>query len=147
VERSRYFGSFGERGAMKTRILTIFVTAVLTSLAWYGWFSVSRSVERFKLLSAVQAPGRMALDDIQADLGKGRYNVAQAKVMALKRHWAIFEAEGLSGEALGRVMVTFSQVDPEVTKGANTEPDGAANRSQPVRRETNQTPAATGSAR
>ena len=89
----------------------------------------------------------MALDSIQAELAKGRYDVAEAKVLALKRHWNLFEADGLRGEALGRVMVTFSQIDPDVQGITNTEPSGAANRSQPVRADTNRTPAAAGSGR
>ena len=132
---------------MKRTLLTILITAVITSVFWNVWFSFARALDRFRMLSAVQAPGRMALDSIQAELAKGRYDVAEAKVLALKRHWNLFEADGLRGEALGRVMVTFSQIDPDVQGITNTEPSGAANGSQPIRTETNATSSAAGSHR
>jgi hypothetical protein len=132
---------------MKRTLLTILITAVITSVFWNVWFSFSRALDRFRMLSAVQVPGRMALDSIQAELAKRRYDVAEAEVLALKRHWNLFEAGGLRGEALGRVMVTFSQIDPDVRGVTNTEPSGAANRSQPIRSETNSTSSAAGSAR
>jgi hypothetical protein len=130
---------------MKRTLITILSTAAVTSVFWYGWFSVSRAFERTMLLSAVQVPGRMALDDIQADLTRQRYDVAEAKVLALKQHWSIFQAQGLRGEALGRVMVTFSKIDPEVRMSTNTEPSGVGNRSQPIRSETNRPSSAAGS--
>jgi hypothetical protein len=132
---------------MKRTLLTILITAVITSGLWNVWFSFSRALDRFKMFSTVQVPGRMALDDIRAELAKGRYNVAEAKVLALKRHWNLFEADGLRGEALGRVMVTFSQVDPDVQRITNTEHSAPAIGSQPVRPETNSTSPAAGSSR
>ena len=130
---------------MKRTLLTILITAVISSVFWNVWFSFSRALDRFRMLSAVQVPGRMALDDIQADLTKRRYDVAEAKVLALKQHWNIFQAEGLRGEALGRVMVTFSKIDPEVRTSSNTELSGAGNRSQPIGSETNRPSSAAGS--
>lgn len=130
---------------MKRTLLTILITVVITSVFWNVWFSFSRALDRFRMLSAVQVPGRMALDDIQADLIRRRYDVAEAKVLALKQHWSIFQIEGLRGEALGRVMVTFSKIDPEVTTNSNTELSGAGNRSQPIGSETNRPSSAAGS--
>ena len=48
-----------------------------------------------------------------ADLSRGRYDVAQAKLSVLRQQWDIFDRDGLSGQALGQVMVAFSRVDPE----------------------------------
>ena len=137
--------AFGERSVMKRTLLTILITALVTSVFWQVWFSFSRALDRTMLLSAVQVPGRMALDDIQADLAKGRYDLAEAKVLALKQHWGLFETRGVR-EGLGRVMVTFAEIDPESQKVTNTEP-GAADRSQPARSATNPTPSAAGSDR
>jgi hypothetical protein len=127
---------------MKRTLLSILITAVITSVFWNVWFSFSRALDRTMLLSAVQVPGRMALDDIQADLAKRRYDVAEAKVLALKQHWGVFETRGVR-EGLGRVMVTFAEIDPERQKITDTEPD----RSQPARAATNPTPSAAGSDR
>jgi hypothetical protein len=132
---------------MKQRLLTIFVTAVVTSLFWCGWSSVSRAFERPMLMYKVQVPGRKALDAIQADLNSGRNETAQAKVTALRNHWAILEAQGLRGQALERVMLTFAEIEFRPGTSTILEPNGAVNRSQPVRVETNSTSPAAGSRR
>ena len=95
----------------------------------------------------VQAPGRKALDEIQADLNSGRYETAQAKVTALRNHWAIFEAQGLRGQALERVMLTFAEIEYRPGTATIPEPNGAANQSQPIRVVTNRVSGAAGSAR
>ena len=131
---------------MKRTLLTILITAVVTSVFWNAWFSFSRALDRTMLLSVVQAPGRIALDDIKADLVKRRYEVAEAKVLAFKQHWSVFETRGVR-EGLGRIMVSFAELDPERQKVTNTEPSGAADRSQPERSTTNRTSSAVGSGR
>jgi hypothetical protein len=99
------------------------------------------------LMYKVQAPGRKALDEIQTDLNRGRYETAQAKVTALRNHWAIFQAQGLRGQALERVMLTFAEIELKPGTPTPSEPNGAASRSQPVRVETNRVSGAVGSAR
>jgi hypothetical protein len=89
----------------------------------------------------------MALEDLNADLTRGRYDVALAKLSVLRQQWDIFDRDGLSGQALGQVMVAFSRVDPEGGGSLKSEPDGAANRSQPIGPETNRPSAAAGSGR
>ena len=132
---------------MKRYLLTVVATALATSICWYTWFSFKVAFERKRLLSAVEVPGRMALEDLNADLSRGRYDVAQAKLSVLRQQWDIFDRDGLSGQALGQVMVAFSRVDPEGGGTLKTEPDGATNRSQPIGSETNRAPATAGSGR
>jgi hypothetical protein len=70
-------------------------------------------------MSAVKAPGRMALGEVEADLRAGHFEVANAKIAALKKQWAVFENEaGFSGQAIGNIMVIFGQIDsaPETSK-------------------------------
>ena len=99
-------------------------------------------------MSAVKTPGRMALDDIEADLIAGRSETAKAKIAALKQQWAVFNSEaGFRGQAIGNIMVTFGQIDSSLEATKKAEPDGPANGSQPIRSETNRTSSAAGSRR
>jgi hypothetical protein len=118
---------------MKRTILTILVTCLATSLCWYVVGSLRRGVEELWLMSALKAPGRMALDSIQGDMQAGRMEIAERKLSALTKQWALFESEGgWRGQAIGNIMVAFSQID--VAAGTNRigKPGGSTNRSQPV---------------
>jgi len=97
------------------------------------------------MVSAMKAPGGMAIRDIQADMNAGRFEVAKEKVDALAQTWQRFSSgpDSCSGAGIGDVMVTFSKI-PDRT---NVEPNGPANRSQPFRSQTNQTSGAAGSDR
>jgi hypothetical protein len=136
---------------MRRTLITVLITALVTSLCWYGASvanGVRRGIERVWLISAVKAPGRMALDDIEADLIAGRSEAAKAKIAALRQQWAVFDSEaGFRGQAIGNIMVTFGQIDSGMEATKKAEPDGAANRSQPMRSETNSTSSAAGSRR
>jgi hypothetical protein len=133
---------------MKRTVITILITALVTSLCWYVVSGLLRGVEGLWLMSAVKAPGRMALDEIEADLQAGRLDTAKTKIAVLRRQWALFEREaGFRGQALGNIMVTFGQIDTTTQTNRNAEPDGAANGSQPIRSEANQTSSAAGSRR
>jgi hypothetical protein len=96
-------------------MFTILITVAATSLFWSGWDAIhwiGVGKERLWLMSAVKAPGRMALDEIQDDLSSGRCESAKLKVEALKRQWAVFESEvGFKGQAIGNIMEIFSQLD------------------------------------
>jgi len=73
-------------------------------------------------MSAVKAPGRMALVDIQTDLHAGRWDLATAKLEALRKQWAVFEGEhGFRGHAIGNIMVTFGQIESAAETNNNTE--------------------------
>jgi|WetSurMetagenome_2_1015567.scaffolds.fasta_scaffold809766_1 hypothetical protein len=133
---------------MKRTVITILLTALVTSLCWYVVGGLLRGVEGLWLMSAIKAPGRMALDVIEADLQAGRLQVAKAKMAALRRHWEAFEREaGFRGQAIGNIMVTFGQIDSAAETNKEAEPDGPANGSQPIRSETNSTSPAAGSRR
>ena len=125
---------------MKT-FLAIVITAVVTWIVTAVVHGVRTGTDRLWMVSAVKAPGRMALADIQADMDARRYGVAKAKIDAFTMTWQRFEAgpDSCSGQGIGDIMVTFSKI-PNVE-------DGAAAGSQPIRSETNSTPSAAGSGR
>jgi hypothetical protein len=88
----------------------------------------------------------MALDSIEADLQAGRVEIAKSKLAALRKKWSVFESEvGFRGQAIGNIMVDFSQIDIAAETNKVAEPGGAANRSQPVVPETNRAPKPAGS--
>ena len=131
---TRLHSAFGERHAMKRTILTILITCLATSLCWHFVGSLRRGIEGLWLMSAVKAPGRMALDSIEADLQAGRLEIAKSKLAALRKQWSVFESEGgFRGEAIGNITVTFSQIDIAAETNKIAEPHHAADASQPFR--------------
>jgi hypothetical protein len=94
-------------------VVTAFVTAAITWFAASTVHGVRTGIERLWLMSAVKAPGRMALGEIQADMNAGRYQLAKAKIDVLMDTWQRFDAEppAFRGAALGDIMVTFSKLD------------------------------------
>ena len=133
---------------MKRTIISILITALVTSVCWYVVSGLLRGVEGLWLMSAVKAPGRMALDAIDADLQAGRLDMAKSKLAALRKQWSVFEGEaGFRGQGVGDIMVTFSQMDIAAETNNIAEPDGPVNGSQPIRSETNRTSSAAGSRR
>ena len=97
---------------MKRTLLTILITAAVTSGCWYVVSEIRRGVEWLWLESSVAAPGRMALDVLQADLNAGHNAAAVAKLEALRRQWAAFEDErGFNGHGIGNIMVAFAKLD------------------------------------
>ena len=93
--------------------LVVLATAAIT------WFTISvvhgvqRSIEKVWLISAVKAPGRMALQEIQADMNAGRCSLAKAKIDALVNTWHRFESEPDSnrGLGIGDIMVAIGKLD------------------------------------
>jgi hypothetical protein len=132
---------------MKT-FLIIVATAAIT---WFG-FSVVHSlrtgVERLWMISAVKAPGGMALREIQSDMNAGRYETAKAKIDAFADTWQRFNSgpDSCSGLGIGDIMVRFSNLDTN-NAAAAPEPGGAANRNQPVAPGTSQPSLPAGSGR
>jgi len=97
---------------MNKTFVTILITALLTSLCWYVLTELRENINAFELMSAVKAPGAMAIDEIQADLIAGRVEVAKLKIAALKKQWAIFRSEsGFGGPGIGNIMVAFGKID------------------------------------
>jgi hypothetical protein len=88
----------------------------------------------------------MALDSLESDLQAGRLQTAKSKLAALRKQWSVFESEaGFRGQAIGNIMVAFSQLDIAAGTNRIAEPDGPANRGQPVAPETNRASGAPGS--
>lgn len=127
---------------MKRTVIAILATAFITSVCCYLVGSVLRGAQKLWLISAVKAPGRMALDAIDADLRAGRLETAKSKFAALRKHWSTFDRDPeFEGQGIGDIMVAFAQID------AAAEPDRAAAQAQPARTGTNRTSPAADSAR
>jgi len=97
---------------MKTFLVVVITTAVT-------WITVSfidgvhTRVERLWLISAIKAPGRMALGQIQADLNAGRYALAKAEIDTFMDTWQRFYSgpDSFRGLGIGDIMVSFSKLD------------------------------------
>ena len=129
---------------MKT-FLTIVITAIATWVVAGVFYGLRTGVERLWMVSAIKAPGGMALRDVQADMNAGRYDIAKEKIDALTAAWLRFSSgpDSCRGAGIGDILVTFSKLPVHTS----VEPDGAANRSLPIRSETNSTSPAAGSRR
>ena len=102
---------------MKRIIIAIAVAVAITSLCWSIATGMRRGVEKLWLISAVKAPGRMALDEISTDLQRGDVATATTKLQILRSEWDRFEKEdGLSGAGIGNIMVEFSRAPVEPGK-------------------------------
>jgi hypothetical protein len=125
--------------------LIIVITAVATWIVASLVNGVRTGTERLWMVSAIKAPGGMAISDIQGDMNAGRYDIAKEKIDAFMTTWQRFSSgpDSCRGAGIGDIMVTFSKI----LGHTNVEPDGTANRSQPIRSETNRTSAAAGSDR
>ena len=97
---------------MKT-FLIIAATAVLTWITAGFVHGVGVGVERLWLISAVKAPGRMAIEDIQSDMAAERYQLAKAKIDLLADTWHRFDSgsDSFRGSGIGDIMVIFSKLD------------------------------------
>ena len=90
----------------------ILVTALITYECTHLVAQLRRRFEQVWLISAVKAPGAKALEEIEADLLEGRTELATLKLGALRAQWKIFNSEdGLSGNAIGHIMVTFGRIE------------------------------------
>ena len=137
----------GVRDNMKT-FLIIAATAAITWFALSVVQSLRTGVQRLWLVSAVKAPGGMALREIQGDMKAGRYESAKAKINAFADTWQRFNSspDSCSGLGIGGIMETFSKLNGNFT-AAVPEPDGAANRSEPVTSGVNRSSLPAGSGR
>ena len=99
---------------MKT-FLVIVVTAAITWITVAVVHGVRTGEERLWLVSAVKAPGRTALSEIQADMDAGRHAVAKAKIDVLMSTWQRFDSgpDSFRGSGIGDIMVTFSKLETE----------------------------------
>ena len=102
---------------MKRIIIAIAVAAAITSLCWSIATGLRRGVEKLWLISAIKAPGRMALGEIATDLQRGDVATATVKLQILRSEWDRFEKEdGFSGAGIGNIMVEFSPPPAQVEK-------------------------------
>jgi hypothetical protein len=122
-----------------------FITAVILAFAYTLWRGV-RDAEW--MIMSIKYPGTVALRDIQADLTAKRYDLAKQKTDILLQSWEAFSAgpDACTGTGISGIAKTFLEM-PGGMKATNAEPGGAANRSQPVRSNTNSTSAAAVSGR
>jgi hypothetical protein len=97
---------------MKT-FLIIVVTVAITWIMVSVIHSVRTGTEKLWLISAIKAPGRMALAEIQADMNAGHYDVAKGKIDILMNTWQRFysEPDSFRGSGIGDIMVAFSKLD------------------------------------
>ena len=114
---------------------TLFIIVVTIALTWIVasvFHGVQTGVERFWLVSAVKAPGRMALTEIQEDMNAGRYQLAKAKIDVLKDTWQRFDSgpDSFRGLGIGDIMVAFSKLDTNSIV-AHPEPSGVTGGSHP----------------
>ena len=131
---------------MKT-FLVIIVSAAITWIAFSIIQGVRTGAERLWLISAIKAPGRMAISEIQTDMDAGRYDLARAKLKIFMDTWQRFDRgpDAFGGRGIGDVMVAFSSID--TNQAPISEPKGPASGSQPIRSETNRTSSAADSRR
>lgn len=105
----------------KSTAAAVLITALLTSLCWYVGTSLGSARDSVWLISAVKVPGRMALDTIADDMKKHRYAEACHRIEVLRREWKAFDQEsGFDGNAIGNIMVKFSQLEIEAAEKVST---------------------------
>jgi hypothetical protein len=116
---------------MKT-FLMVAVTVAVTWIIASVVHGVHTGTERLWLISAVKAPGRMALGEIQADMNAGRYQLAKAKIDLLVDTWQRFDSgpDSNRGLGIGDIMVVFSKLDTNSIV-AHPESSGVTNGSRP----------------
>ena len=97
---------------MKT-LLVIVITVAVTWIIAKFVHGVQTGTERLWLISAVKAPGRMALGEIQADMNAGRYQLAKAKMDVFVATWRKFDSgpDSFDGSGIGNIMVALSKAD------------------------------------
>lgn len=104
---------------MRRTIMAIVITAALTSLVWYVGPGLRGARDKLWLMSAFTAPGRMALDDIAAEIERGDHAAAKVKLQILRNLWKQFDSDNsFSSAALGNVMVEFSRLSNSGTNAA-----------------------------
>ena len=101
---------------MKHPRLTVILTVLGTWLVATLYFTLDMAKERMWLVSAVKAPGRMALLSIQADLEAGKTKLALAKLKRLHEEWSGFErgTQSFTGRAIGSIMPALHEVEQQI---------------------------------
>lgn len=109
---------------MKKTTLTILVTAVVTWFVFSLVHAVRTGAERLWLISAIKAPGKMAIAEIQMDMREKRYGLANAKLQVLRDTWQEFEQgpDSFHGPGIGDIMVRFSRIENSETNQSALSP-------------------------
>lgn len=99
---------------------TAVICSVITSIVWYAAMTFRDAFFASVLRSAVKAPGRMALEQIQRDLDSGNYDIAKAHLGILRQLWSRFEAEPgpMVEQGIGDIMVKFREMEESGTAPA-----------------------------
>lgn len=115
--------------------IAIAATAILVWALASVYYGGRTAYDRVWMISAIKAPGRMALGSIQADMHAGRFDVARRKIDAFMQTWQRFDSgpDSCSGLGIGDIMLTFSKIQ----ENTNVEPSCPLNESLPIRSETN----------
>jgi len=113
---------------MKKTFLTIAITAFLTWFTFDVIQAVQTAVEHLWLVSAIKAPGKMAIADIQKDMNEGRYDLAKTKLQLFMDTWKRFDGgpDSCSGRGIGDVLLEFSKVDTNSATDNQLAPSRAA---------------------
>jgi hypothetical protein len=129
---------------MKAFLAGVAATVVVVFL--FGFWRSVRDAEW--IIMSIKSPGVMALRDIQADMNAKRYDIAKDKVDFFLKTYEKFSAgpDSCTGTGIRDVVLAFSNM-PGGINATNVEPNGAANRSQPVQLGTNSTSLPAGSGR
>lgn len=93
---------------MKKMLITIAITSAITSQCWYIAMGMRVAYDQTWLISAVKAPGRVALEEIETDLRHGNIADASKKLQILKAEWKRFEESDGIGSGIGNIMVEFT---------------------------------------
>jgi len=89
-------------------LITIIVTATLTSVGWYFSWIVHERIAEVWLVSSVKTPGRLALKTIISDLEEGRSALGIARLKMLQEAWHHFDADSeFVGSGIGNIMLEF----------------------------------------
>lgn len=98
---------------MIKNLAVVMTTAVITWLACSLFQGSHLAADRVWLRSAVKAPGRMALAELQRDMEAGAYELAKAKLKVLNQRWRDFESgpDRFRGPGIGDIMIEFSTLE------------------------------------
>jgi hypothetical protein len=86
------------------------LTATVAAVGFTLWQNVRDSEW---IIMAIKNPGAMALNEIQADMNAGRYELAKGKIDILQKSWQKFSSgpDSCTGTGLSDIVKTLSALD------------------------------------
>jgi hypothetical protein len=120
-------------GKWTTVLATVLITAIITAIFMRVLSDLRRADDWQWMEDAVKVPGGTALNEIAADLDRGRYGIARSKLRALRTQWDTFEREdAFQGKGLGYLREAFAQIAADTgNPETGGEPVGPGTTSQP----------------